>query len=99
LKLLALFCGNVDKLTIDLETEFFRKCLFCLKIELVIIIMTLLKHFCVYNDLFEGCVSVQEVFDTPYPVYRDIILTQIKRKKKQNDLLKKQQANSQRPQK
>ena len=54
------------------------------------------ETFCVYNDLFEGCVSVQEIFDTPYPVYRDIILTQIKRKKKQNELLKQQQSNQQR---
>jgi hypothetical protein len=51
-----------------------------------------IETFCVYQDLFEGTVSVQDIMETPYPVYRDVILTQIKRRKKQNELLKKQQS-------
>jgi len=49
------------------------------------------ETFCVYQDLFEGSISVNEILNTPYPVYRDLILTQIKRKKKQNELLKQSQ--------
>jgi hypothetical protein len=35
--------------------------------------------------------SVQDILQTPYPVFRDIIIKQLERRKKQNEQIKQQQ--------
>jgi hypothetical protein len=35
--------------------------------------------------------SIQDILQTPYPVFRDIIIKQLERRKKQNEYIKQQQ--------
>jgi hypothetical protein len=53
------------------------------------------KHFveayCVFNDIFEGLISLEDVFNMPYPMFNDILMKQIQRKKKQKDEFEKKQ--------
>ena len=40
--------------------------------------------------------SVQDILQTPYPVFRDIIVKQLERRKKQNEYIKQQQQQNSR---
>lgn len=44
-----------------------------------------IEAYCVFNEVFEGIVSLESVFEMPYPMFNDILLKQINRKKKQKE--------------
>lgn len=46
---------------------------------------------CAYLDMFEGMVSINEILQTPYPIFQDVIEKQLQRKKKQREIIEKQQ--------
>jgi hypothetical protein len=43
---------------------------------------------CVYMDTFEGIISIDEILRTPYPLFYDVLLKQLERKKKKQERLK-----------
>ena len=45
---------------------------------------------CAYYDMFEGLISINEVLQTPYPLFQDVIEKQIQRKKKQREKIENQ---------
>jgi len=45
---------------------------------------------CAYYDLFEGLISINEILQTPYPLFQSIIEKQIQRKKKQREYIESQ---------
>jgi len=42
---------------------------------------------CAYYDMFEGLISINDVLQTPYPIFQDVIEKQIQRKKKQTEMI------------
>lgn len=45
---------------------------------------------CVYMDAFEGIVSMEDILNTPYPLFYDVLIKQLERKKKRQDRLNQQ---------
>jgi len=45
---------------------------------------------CVYMDAFEGIISMEDILNTPYPLFYDVLLKQLERKKKRQDKLNQQ---------
>jgi hypothetical protein len=50
-----------------------------------------IETYCIFQDIFDGVLSIQDILQTPYPVFRDIIIKQLERRKKQNEYIKQQQ--------
>ena len=48
---------------------------------------------CAYYDMFEGLISINDVLQTPYPIFQDVIEKQIKRKKRQTELVENKKNN------
>jgi len=40
---------------------------------------------CAYYDVFGGLVSMEDVLNTPYPLFYDVLIKQFERKKKQKE--------------
>jgi len=45
---------------------------------------------CVYYDMFEGLISINEVLQTPYPLFQDVIEKQIQRRKRKREKIENQ---------
>lgn len=42
-------------------------------------------------DAFEGVVSMEKILNTPYPLFYDVLMKQLERKKKRQEKLNQQQ--------
>lgn len=45
---------------------------------------------CAYFDAFGGLISMDEILNTPYPLFYDVLLKQFERKKKQKEKIDQQ---------